>query len=318
MLYDARSGAASSVQTCQAHTDAVLCAVATPDGVRAISSGADRSTKVWDLGLNRVEGVLGKFSNAYARQKTYGTCLAVTADSHRVVVGLTDSTATIFLIQTREELRKITLGGMPRALCLSDDGMLVFAGFDSGMAEAHEIQCCVRLATFVVGGGAVRDLCVTDQSQRTLYAGRSDGRMIPVSMAKDEPVQKLVAGSSEVLSLLVLNNETAVAGHRDGTVRRWSIASGQVEREYKGHADAVTCVASGLDDTFITGSVDNTVRVWDSNTGCEVRRIGGDYVQPPINVAMSPDGTKVAVVQMPFEMQAGSVHFPNVYDFQSG
>jgi WD40 repeat protein len=116
------------------------------------------------------------------------------------------------------------------------------------------------------------------------------GRLLSVSLAKDDPVWSVAVGA--------LNGEPlAIVGRADGTLQLWNPVTGRARSDpLAGHLKPVYSIAlDGL--VAVSASVDGTLRLWDLTTDPPTSIRLGDQLGGGINsVALGTvDGQKVAV-----------------------
>jgi WD40 repeat protein len=83
------------------------------------------------------------------------------------------------------------------------------------------------------------------------------------------------------------------------------VATGALVREFHGHTNTIWNSAFTTDGRFVlTASADKSARMWDVRTGQQVRYFPGHASSSVSDVAVSPDGSQVAVASFD-----GSVQF---------
>jgi WD40 repeat protein len=102
-----------------------------PDNSLAFVGGANGRVLLWDLQADQeVRRFPGHAGGVV-------TCLAVSAQGHRLLTGATDATVRLWDVDTGRELKKFSSRkGMPRALALAGDGTLAAAVFQVEGAAA--------------------------------------------------------------------------------------------------------------------------------------------------------------------------------------
>jgi WD40 repeat protein len=90
----------------------------------------------------------------------------------------------------------------------------------------------------------------------------------------------------------------------DNTARVWDADTGASLAELKGHTHEVQSAAFSPDGRrIVTASWDGTARVWDASTGEQLAELKGHGDSNLSDVAFSPDGTRVTVVNSRFAVR---------------
>jgi hypothetical protein len=246
------------------HSSGLLDVALSPDGRRALSSGADHTVRLWDTADGREIGRLE------GHQEQVWT-VAISPDGHTALtgsggevkannagytmnfrVGGSDFSVRLWDMTTARPLRRLEghTGAIGQAV-FSPDGRFVLSG---------SCDRTVRLWDVATGREVRRFTGHTDCVLGVAYA--PDGRQV-------------------------------VSGGGDGTVRLWDVETGNEVRRFLGHNGAVFSLAFTPDGSLIaSGGKDRAVRLWDRADGREVSRLVGSTgaVQ---SVGFAPDGVRL-------------------------
>ena len=119
----------------------------------------------------------------------------------------------------------------------------------------------------------------------------SDNRVKLWDVASGEPIASLGGHTGEVWSVMFSPDGMMLAsagGTFDNTVKLWDVGSAEPTASLKGHMDVVSSVAFLSDGTRLAARSGITILVWDVETA--------DQITIPEGHALSPDGTRLAVV----------------------
>ncbi len=98
--------------------------------------------------------------------------------------------------------------------------------------------------------------------------------LYPTMVQAGGALQRTLAGHTNSVNSVALNNDVAVSASSDRTLRVWNWHTGQHLRTLEGHTSPVRSVAlSG--DFAVTASDDQTLRVWNWHTGQHLRTLAG-------------------------------------------
>ncbi len=127
----------------------------------------------------------------------------------------------------------------------------------------------------------------------TLLAS-SDSNLVKVwDSASGKALRTLTGHTAEVWAVAFSRDGKRLAtGGVDAAVQVWEVATGRLLRTLSGHTDAIELLTFSPDGIRLaSASDDGTLKVWDSVAGGLIFELAS----PPISVAFSPDGTRLAV-----------------------
>src|SRR5262249_18693395 len=109
------------------------------------------------------------------------------------------------------------------------------------------------------------------------------------------------------------DSKTLAAGDKNA-IRIWDAATGKEKEGWKAHLSCVSLALSRDGTLLASGGIDgkdkNSIRIWDVKAGKELRRCKLLKDEPPIHLAFSPKGDKLAAV-----VEEDDMH---LYDVASG
>lgn len=264
-----------------------------PDGARIVSSGDDRSVKVWDAATGEE---LVKLTG-----HTAGVMQAVfSPDGTKIFSGSSDRTVRVWDAASGEELW-IARGHADgvSSLAVAPDGARLVTGSKDDTIKVWDAASGEELLTLPGHSEDVTRVAFSHDGRRIASASR-DGtvRLWNAATGREDFVLR---GHRDHVNWVAFSPdaETVVSASDDQTVKAWSVrsAQGPVTRTLTGD---VNSVAFSPDGTFVvSGSADGlfttpgVAQVWEFSTGAERHSLRG-HEKSVTSVAVSPDGKKIA------------------------
>ena len=265
------------------HAGAVACLAVSPDGTRAVSGGADKGLRVWDLTARREVRCIPGHRDRVA-------CLAYSPDGRRVLSSSLDQTVRLWDIDAGVDVKCFDRQ-TNRSTAFSPDGKSALCGaLYDGKLRLFDVTTGKEIRR--LQGHADWVVCV---------AFAADGK-VALSGGLDKAIKLWDVATGKLLRTFPLKNTilSSVAFSPDGwrvlsagadnIVRVWDTFTGHEQFRLVGHTDAVSCVAVSPDgDRAASAGHDGSVRLWDLRQKKELRRYDG-HVGNVLCVAFTPDG----------------------------
>jgi WD40 repeat protein len=277
------------------HAGAVWSVCISADGKQVLTSGADKTLRLWD-------GRTGKQLRVFEGHTDQVDGGALSQDGKRVLSVSIDKTARLWDAMTGKELQKMT--SHYSAVC-----SWAFSTKSEALpAEALSAGYVREMSLWDLGTGKKDDRvfvghCITGYclaySERTKLAATCgpDLRLWDLETGKD---RKLTGHTQGILSVHFSPDGKRLlsAGH-DGTLRIWDVESGKELKQIQAHKPHARRVAFSPDGKrIVSGGDDGAVRLWDAESGKELRKYPGYGAQVNGNqvtsVAFFPDGRRIA------------------------
>ncbi|HXG08403.1 MAG TPA: c-type cytochrome domain-containing protein [Gemmataceae bacterium] len=272
------------------HSGGILCVALSPDGKLALSGGADRTVRLWDVAGGRE---LRRFQG----HADVITAVAFSADGRRAASGSKDRTVRVWDLTDGRELGRWTgHTDAVSSVAFTPDGSQILSGSHDGTLRLWDTARGSELKVFAGHIGKVNGVAVSPDGRQALSAG-NDRTVQLWDLAEGRRLARLEGHIREVHAVAFApDGRHAVSGGNDRTVRLWDLAEGREVRRFEGHANAVIQVVFSADGALVLSgssqyqSPDRTLRVWDFADGRELRGVGGAAGDRVGCVAFAADG----------------------------
>jgi hypothetical protein len=262
---------------------AVVAVACAPDGRTALTGGADRTLRLWDL-----EG--GGEIRCFGESPYEIGCVAVTPGSGHGLAGQGVGVRVYDLTTGREVQR---LGGhidAVRGVSVSADGCFALTGSDDRTVRLWDLQTGRELQRLTGHRGRITSVALSADGQLALSGDRDQGLHLWEAQRGRE-LRTFPVPRGPVLGVAFApDGQTVLSSHFDTTLRLWEIASGRELRRFTGHRQMVAGVAFAADGRCLaSASHDQTVRTWDPESGAELG-CGQGHTGPVTAVTFVPGG----------------------------
>lgn len=278
---------AKELKQLRGHISWIKCVEFSADGTKAVSGGADRTIRLWDLAsgeeLKRFEG-----------HEENVTCVAFSPSGNRLISGSSDQTVKLWDIESGRLIKSFSgHGNIVTCVAFSSTGRLAASGGYDGTIKVWDLSSGRVLKELGEGKlGTVRSIAFLP-GEGKLVSGGSDRLITVFDVQSGGVIKKLKGHKGDILSVSVSGDGSRIlSSSRDLTARLWTTSTGAEEKKFVGHGNWVLKVAFTTGDNHaISCSLDKTFRLWDLNSGSE---LGVSTIGPfgMWGVAMSSDGSR--------------------------
>jgi WD40 repeat protein/tRNA A-37 threonylcarbamoyl transferase component Bud32 len=284
------------VRTFEGHTDVVRSAALSRDGRLALSGGADKVLRLWDVRT-------GKELRRFEGHQDEIRCVALSADGQRAVSGSADGVVKLWDLAagrvTHEYssgrsspvdalaltpdgtrlvygsgrfLNVVNIGASPfmsagrweaiTSIVLSADGRAALFGSTNGMVHTYDLELHREVGN-LKHTHPVQAVALSSKAGLVL-TGITTGGVLLLDSKTSKRVFYLKGHTDRITGLAFTPDGTrALSSSADKTVRVWDVKFGRELVKFEGHSGEVTSVASSGDGRYaLSGSTDRTLRLW--------------------------------------------------------
>jgi WD40 repeat protein len=256
------------------------------DGERLLTSGEDRTLRLWDTETGRELCVFEGHAEPVGGA-------ALSSDGKRVLSCSQDKTMRLWDAVSGRELSKWTVSaGAPNCVAFGPEGKALSGNVD-GTLTIWDLKGDARPVVLSGHTGQVRGIAYCEKAK--LAATCSWDRSIRLWNVTSGEEVRVLTGHTDAVPGISFSSDGArlLSASFDGSLRIWDVATGQELKRI--NSTALHGAAFSPDGKRVAGAgyADKTVRAWDAETGTELRRHKG-HINSVIEVAFFPDGKRIA------------------------
>jgi WD40 repeat protein len=201
------------------HTSLIWCGAISPDGHWALTGGAERHLRLWNLDHMRLERLLS------GHEATVNS-VAFSVDGARALSGANDRKALLWEISTGKPLRQFKgHAGQVSSVAFSPDGRsAVTAAWDDENVRIWNLELSDASPQCLKAGALGCDAVAYSPDGRLVLAGGMDGTLRVWIVSSGAEIRRIPAHAGRIYGLAVSPDERHVATcGRNGRVRLWNL-----------------------------------------------------------------------------------------------
>ncbi len=264
-LWDARSG--ERLATLRGHSGEVAAVAFDAAGARVVTSGADRTAKVWDA-------TTGALLHSLEHPAAVASA-AFSADGARLVTSSEGPRLWIWSAASGELLGKFAREGAEQPVRLSKDGTRILIANLMGRASIRRVDTGETLVELEGDDSPIYAAAFSPDGERLLtmsidWTAKVWNARTGKPIASLEGVTQAVFGSS-----FSRDGARVLTMSADNTAKLWDASTGKLLASYEGHQGAILNASFSPDDArVLTVSGDRTATLWDASTGKLLASLG--------------------------------------------
>ncbi|WP_329384024.1 trypsin-like peptidase domain-containing protein [Streptomyces sp. NBC_01351] len=272
----------------EGHTAELRSVAFSPDGTTLLTSSADGTALLWDVGTGKTVAPLIDPHGAVGSA-------VFSPDGTTLATGSEDGMAQLWNAETGKLLDDpMEHASWVNQVAFSPDGATLATACADGTAQLWNVGTGTRRGDPMKHGSPVWALAISPDG-RTLATGGEDGTALLWDMETGKTLGKPMEHAGTVYSAAFSPDGTTLAtGSVDNNVVLWDVETGKTRDILTGHSDAAYSVAFSPDGrTLASGSADNDAHLWNVETGALMSILTG-HTDTVRAVAFSPDGRTLA------------------------
>jgi len=236
-------------------SDQLSSCVLTPDGTLAVSTGMDRTVRVWNAASGRVVRVLRGAGSAVA--------CAVTPDGRYALATSGDGALHAWRIEDGRQVATVAAhGGSANACAALPDGRSVVSFGADGRVQLWSLPELHPGAVLAQDAGHLTFGALSGDGSMVAYGSRGSGLIQLRSIEGRGPGPDVVDAGCPVLSCAFGDTPTVLlTGLGDGRLSVWDLPTGRRE-EVRAHDGEVLACAMSADGTLAASADGDAVRLW--------------------------------------------------------
>jgi hypothetical protein len=282
----------------EGHTGRVMCLAVSRDGTRALSGGADKTVRLWDVEtgtcLHVFDGFRGDVNSVeFSRD---GSLAVATSD---------DTTVRLFDLRTRTDVRSFEGHSDPvRSAVISGDGQRVLSAGEDGTLRLWSIATGEQLLASEEALG-VQIHAIYSHDERHIFSCGADGTVRMWNTSTLTETRRFIGHKGDVCRVALSDDGTRLLSCGfDATMRLWNVETGEPigapfdnggqigeSCSFSPDGKRAICTEGPLPADFILGP-DQGIRIWELETGTLVDRIGG-LPGKVLEARFTPDGKSI-------------------------
>ena len=262
------------------HPDAVLAAVASPDGKKLFTGSNDKFVRVWDTTKQAMEKQL-------AGHTAPVTAVAVSPNLQILASGGADNTIRLWNQATAKESDVLLAHTAPiTALGLNPTGTQMLSASEDGAVKLWTLPL-VAPKPFV-HPDSIAALIVSPDGAKMLTAGND--KIVRLWNLTSGAKEKDYAGPTLPINALAMTNAMIAAASADKTVTIWNAADAKVLHKLPMPAVPQAVQFSGDAQSLFVGLADNTIKQIKVADGKEIKTLPAQHKAAIVGLALSPKG----------------------------